>query len=94
MARARAARRRGAGVARRRGGGLLLHGWMGATATADGASAGDGAGGVTSLPPELDWNRRARLRLLCLDRDGEGTGRCARLYSPGPLVPVGNTIRD
>jgi hypothetical protein len=32
---------------------------MGARATADGVGAGDGAGGVTSLPPELDWNRRA-----------------------------------
>jgi hypothetical protein len=34
------------------------------------------------------------LRLLRLDRDGEGTGRCASLYTTGPLVPVGNTIWD
>jgi hypothetical protein len=34
------------------------------------------------------------LRLLRLDRDGEGTGQCAGLYTTGPLVLVGNTIRD
>jgi hypothetical protein len=53
---------------------------MGATATADGAGVVDGAGagdcpgGVTSLPPELDW-KPLRLRLRRRIENGEGQGR-------------------
>jgi hypothetical protein len=40
-----------------------------------GVGAGDdnGAGGVTSLPPELDWKPRA-LRLRLWNENGEGRG--------------------
>jgi hypothetical protein len=58
----------------------------------NGDSAGVGNGDSTSLPPELA--RNDGLRLLRLDRGWRRQGRCTRLYSPGPLVPVGNTIRD
>jgi hypothetical protein len=59
-----------------------------------GMGAGDdnGAGGVTSLLPELDWKPRT-LRLRLWIKNGEGRGG-AHLYSPGPLVSVSNTIWD
>jgi hypothetical protein len=56
---------------------------------ADGA--GDGAGGVTSLPPELDW--KPPFVFVAGSRMEKGRGD-AGFYSPGPLVPVGNLIWD
>jgi hypothetical protein len=58
----------------------------------NGDSAGVGDGDSTSLPPELAQNDG--LRLLRLDRGWRRRGRCARLYSSVPLVPVSNAIRD
>jgi hypothetical protein len=54
-------------------------------------SAGDGAGGVTSLPPELDW--KPPFVFIAGSRMEKGRGD-AGFYSPGPLVPVRNAIRD
>jgi hypothetical protein len=58
----------------------------------NGDSAGVGDGDSNSVPPELAQNDG--LRLLHLDRGWRRQGRCARLYSSVPLVPVSNAIRD
>jgi hypothetical protein len=56
-------------------------------------AGGVGAGGVTSLPPELALETAAPSSFS----SGSGwrrRGAVRRLYTPGPLVPVGNVIRD
>jgi hypothetical protein len=65
---------------RRRSGGLLLDGWMGAMATADSASAGDGAGGGTLLPPELCTGTVARAFVFFVWIEMEKARGGARVY--------------
>jgi hypothetical protein len=58
-----------------------------------GGARGVGAGGVTSLPPELALETAAPSS----SSSGSGwrrQGAVRRLYTPGPLVPVGNVILD
>jgi hypothetical protein len=65
-----------------------------ATAVCDGGAWDGGArdddGG--SLPPKLSLCNRPPSSSL--DREWRRTGAVRALYSPGPLVPVGNTSRD
>jgi hypothetical protein len=58
-----------------------------------GAGGDNGVGGVTSLPLELALETIAPLS----SSSGSGwrrEGAVRRLYTLGPLVSVGNTIRD
>jgi hypothetical protein len=55
-------------------------------------SAGMGYGNGGSLPPELGlW---AAPSSSSLDREWRRTGVVRHLYTPGPLVSVGNAIWD
>jgi hypothetical protein len=78
---------------RRRGvGATMVDGGAGATTTDGGASVGDSVGGVTLLPLELalvaaPLSSSSRSRM-------EKAGAVHAIYTPGPLFPVGNTIRD